>query len=98
VAVVLVTETAEQDLARLIAEHSLPQDTKKRVRERLRPLARFPAMGSPLEGRWSGSRFLLGPWRWMVIIYEYVDERDTVFVTTIQDSRRADSAPSSQSR
>ena len=96
-AVVLVTETAEQDLARLIAEHSLPQDTKKRVRERLRSLARFPSMGSPLEGRWSDSRFLLGPWRWMVIIYEYVDERDTVFVTTIQDSRRADYTPRSQS-
>ena len=96
-AVVLVTETAEEDLSELIAEQSLPQDTKKRVRERLRPLARFPSMGSPLEGRWNGSRFLLGPWRWMLLIYEYVDELDTVFVTTIQDSRRADSATSSES-
>jgi plasmid stabilization system protein ParE len=94
VAVVLVTETAAQDLSDLIAEHSLPQDTKQRVRERLRPLARFPSMGSPLEGRWNGCRFLLGPWRWMLLVYEYVDELDTVFVTTIQDSRRAVSATS----
>jgi plasmid stabilization system protein ParE len=96
-AVVLVTQTAEQDLSHLIAEHSLPQDTRRRVRERLRPLARFPSMGSPLEGRWNGSRFLLGPWRWMLLIYEHVEEIDTVFVTTIQDSRRADAATSYES-
>jgi len=90
-AAVLITETAEQDLSDLIAEHSLPHDTKERVRERLRSLARFPLMGSPLEGRWRGSRFLLGPWRWMLLVYVYVEERDTVFVTTVQDSRRADS-------
>jgi plasmid stabilization system protein ParE len=94
VPVVLVTETAAQDLSDLIAEHSLPQDTKQRVKERLRPLARFPSMGSPLEGRWDGCRFLLGPWRWMLLVYEHLEEIDTVFVTTIQDSRRADSATS----
>jgi len=97
VAVVFVTETANQDLSELIAEYQLPQETNKRVRERLRPLARFPSMGSPLEGRWEGSRFLLGPWRWMLVVYEYVEELDAVFVTTIQDSRRADSATSSES-
>lgn len=95
-AVVLVTETAANDLRDLIAEHSLPADTRKRVRERLQPLTRFPAMGSPLEGRWEGSRFLLGPWRWMLLIYEYVADLDTVFVTTVQDSRRADSATTAE--
>ena len=93
-AVVLVTETAQQDLTELIAEHLLPRDTRERVKKRLGPLARFPEMGSPLEGRWEGSRFLLGPWRWMLVVYEYVDEAGTVFVTTVQDSRRADSATS----
>ena len=93
-ATVLVTETAAQDLTELITEHSLPRDTRERVRNRLGPLARVPAMGSPLEGRWAGSRFLLGPWRWMLIVYEYVEESDTVFVTTIQDARRADSGTS----
>ena len=96
-AIVLVTDTAAHDLTELITEHSLPRDTRERVQNRLRPLARFPAMGSPLEGRWTGSRFLLGPWRWMLIVYEYVDESDTVFVTTIQDSRRADSAAGARS-
>lgn len=95
-AVVLVTQTAKQDLEELMEEHSLPQDTKKRVREHLRPLARFPLMGSPLEGRWEGSRFLLGPWRWMLLIHEHVESRNSVVVTTIQDSRRADSATSAE--
>ena len=93
-AAVFVTETAADDLTDLIAEHSLPADTPRRVREQLRHLTRFPLMGSPLEGRWEGSRFLLGPWRWMLLIYEYVADQDAVFVTTIQDSRRADSATS----
>ncbi len=93
-AAVFVTETAADDLTDLMAEHSLPADTPKRVRDCLLHLTRFPLMGSPLEGRWDGSRFLLGPWRWMLLIYEYVADQDAVFVTTIQDSRRADSATS----
>ncbi|MGK7311178.1 MAG: hypothetical protein ACN0LA_02980 [Candidatus Longimicrobiales bacterium M2_2A_002] len=40
------------------------------------------------------SRFLPGPWRWMLVVHEHVDESGTVFVTTIQDSRRANSATS----
>lgn len=96
-AVVLVPETASEDLSERIAEHRRPRHTKERVREHLRPLARFPLMGSPLEGRWAGSRFLLSPWRWMLLVYAHVEELDTVFVTTIQDSRRADSATSSES-
>jgi mRNA-degrading endonuclease RelE of RelBE toxin-antitoxin system len=95
-AVVLVTETAAKDLSELVDEHSLPEDTRERVRERLRPLGRFPLMGSPLQGRWTGSRFLLGPWRWMLLVYEYADEIDTVFITTIQDARRAESATNTQ--
>jgi plasmid stabilization system protein ParE len=90
VTAVFVTETAADDLKDLIAEHSLPADTPRRVRERLRHLTRFPLMGSPLEGRWKGFRFLLGPWRWMLLIYEHVADRDAVFVTTIQDSRTRD--------
>lgn len=99
---VLVTETAKEDLVNLIEAHSLPQDTSERVSRRLRPLERFPSMGSPLEGRWAGARFLLGPWTWMLIVYEYgegLDEYgeslDAVVVTTIQDARSADSATTS---
>ena len=62
-AAVFVTRTAADDLTDLIAEHSLPADTPIRVRELLQHLTRFPLMGSALEGRWEGSRLLLGPWR-----------------------------------
>lgn len=32
-------------------------------------------------------RFLLGPWRWMLIVYEYIELDDRVVVVTIQDAR-----------
>jgi len=91
---VVITETAQDDLRRIIRELGLPADSAGRVWEHLRPLARFPDMGSPLSGRWSGSRFVLGPWSWMIIIYEHLRDAEVVAVTTIQDARRAASATS----
>jgi hypothetical protein len=41
-------------------------------------------MGAELSGRWSGFRFLLGPWRWMILVYAYLEEHDRVVVVTIQ--------------
>jgi plasmid stabilization system protein ParE len=82
---VVVTPTAAEDLARLIVTHSLPADTTERVKRSLRPLADFPLLGAELEGRWQGFRFILGPWRWMVIVY-LVDE-EQVSVVTVQDGR-----------
>jgi hypothetical protein len=32
-------------------------------------------------------RFILGPWRWMLIIYRYEEASNVVFVLTIQDAR-----------
>jgi plasmid stabilization system protein ParE len=91
VAVVEVSAAAAEDLERLIRSHSLPADTKERVRRSLRPLARFPRLGAALEGRWAGFRFVLGPWRWMVIVYVYIEEDERVVVVTIQDGRSATS-------
>jgi len=82
---VVVMPTAADDLARLIVTHSLPADTSERVKRSLRPLADFPLLGAALEGRWQGFRFILGPWRWMVIVY-LVDE-EQVSVVTVQDGR-----------
>jgi plasmid stabilization system protein ParE len=82
---VVVMPTAAEDLARLIVTHSLPADTSERVKRSLRPLADFPLLGASLEGRWQGFRFILGPWRWMVIVY-LVDE-EQVSVVTVQDGR-----------
>ena len=84
---VVLAAAAAEDLERLILTHSLPSDTKERVKRTLRPLERFPLMGAELGGRWQGLRFVLGPWRWMVIVYGYVEDEDRVVVVTIQDGR-----------
>jgi plasmid stabilization system protein ParE len=96
VARVELSAAAAEDLDRLIYTHSLPADTKNRVRHRLRPLARFPLLGSGLSGRWSGFRFVLGPWRWMVIVYVHLEAEDRVVVVTIQDGRSSSPATSSR--
>lgn len=82
-----VSDAAAEDLARLIASHSLPADTRERVKRSLSALERFPRMGAELSGRWTGFRFLLGPWRWLVVVYVLFEEEDRVVVVTIQDGR-----------
>jgi plasmid stabilization system protein ParE len=90
-----LSEAAAEDLARLIATHSLPADTRERVRRSLRPLERFPRLGAELGGRWGGLRFLLGPWRWMILVYVYFEDEERVVVVTVEDGR---SARASESR
>jgi len=92
VARVELAEAAAEDLERLIRTHSLPPDTKERVKRSLQPLQTFPHIGAPLAGRWEGFRFLLGPWRWMLIVYEYFEDDDRVVVVTIQDGRSSRAA------
>jgi plasmid stabilization system protein ParE len=92
---VLVAPAAAADLARLITTHSLPVETSSRVRRSIEPLARFPLLGASLEGRWRDFRFILGPWRWMLIVYRYDDEADLVAVVTIQDGRTSSGPTSS---
>lgn len=79
-------------LEELIVTHSLPATTRARVRASLEPLASFPLIGSQLVGRWQGFRFILGPWPWMLLVYEYDEAKDLVGVATIQDSRSANAA------
>ena len=86
---VVVTPVALEDLERLIRTHSLPADTMERVGHSLRALERFPLLGAELEGRWSGFRFLLGPWRWMIVVYVYDATDDRAAIVTIQDGRAA---------
>ena len=86
---VVVMPAALDDLERLIRTHSLPVDTKERVRHSLRPLESLPLLGAELEGHWSGFRFLLGPWRWMIVVYVYDAAEDRVAIVTIQDGRAA---------
>lgn len=82
---VLVTPAAVEDLDRLIRTHSLPADTRERVRRSLRPLERHPLLGAALGGHWEGFRFLLGPWRWLIVVYLYDEADDRVAIVTFQD-------------
>ncbi|MGI8579181.1 MAG: type II toxin-antitoxin system RelE/ParE family toxin [Solirubrobacteraceae bacterium] len=88
---------AIEDLDALIRTHSLPDGTTMRVRESLRALERFPRLGPELHGRWEGLRFLIGPWRWLLLVYAFFPAEDRVVVVTIQDARSS-SAPLSPSR
>jgi len=94
VATVVLAEPAVANLDDLIVTHSLPASTRARVRASLEPLASFPLIGSKLGGRWLGFRFILGPWAWMLVVYEYDETKDEVGVATIQDSRSASAATS----
>jgi plasmid stabilization system protein ParE len=96
VATVVLSATAVANLDELITTRSLPATTRKRVRSSLEALAAFPALGPRLVGRWSGFRFILGPWQWFLIVYEYDDPSDQVRIVTIQDSRSARSARTDQ--
>jgi hypothetical protein len=95
VARVVVVPAAAEDLARLILTHSLPADTNERVKRSLRPLADFPLLGAQLDGRWKEFRFILGPWRWMLILYAFDEDHDVVSVVGIHDGR-AFQAPTSR--
>jgi hypothetical protein len=83
---------AVEDLDGLIRSHSLPPDTRARVARSLRVLERFPLIGPALPGRWEGFRFLLGPWRWLLIVYVFIEDEDRVVVVTIQDARSSSAA------
>lgn len=82
-----IARAAVQDLERLITTLSLPAQTRERVRRSLRPLAELPRVGAELTGRWDGLRFVLGPWRWMLLVYEQHEADDRVVVLTVQDAR-----------
>jgi hypothetical protein len=96
VARVELAVTAVEDLAGPIRTHSLPADTRARIVRSLRALERFPLMGPALSGRWEGFRFLLGPWRWLVLVYVFIESEDRVVVVTIQDARSSTAATPSR--
>ena len=89
---VLVTPAAVEDLDRLISMLSLPTDTLARFRRSVRSLERFPLIGAPLQGRWADFRFVLGPWRWMLVVYMYDPTLDGVAIVTVQDARSGSAA------
>lgn len=78
----------------MIITHSLPDDARARVRCSLRLLERFPRVGRELPGRWRPFRFILGPWRWLLILYLYNESTDVVLVATLQDAHSSSAAAS----
>ena len=91
---VVVTERAQTNLRTMIRTHSLPPTTRERVRLAITPLAAYPQLGPRLVGRWAHLRFVLGPWPWMLIVYQWDEAADTVVVVTIQDARSSRAATS----
>jgi plasmid stabilization system protein ParE len=88
VAEIVVSPAAADALARLIVTHSLPADTKERFRRSVRPLAEFPRLGRALQGDgYDGLRFILGPWRWLLVVYEYDEAANRVAIVAVEDAR-----------
>lgn len=88
---VRVTASAVEDLALLVASHGLPSDTGRRVARRLRALREFPLLGRALGGRYEATRYVLGPWPWLLILYEFREAPDEVVVLAMLDARSATS-------
>lgn len=89
---VVVTPRARRDVDDAIATLELPADTWARVVRSLRVLDSFPLAGPELEGRWAPTRFVLGPWSWMILLYRFDAAADELFVLAMHDARSATSA------
>lgn len=83
---------AVRSLDRLIRTHILAEDTRKRVRHSLQPLEDFPLLGPALGARRQDLRFVLGPWRWMIVVYAYFEDEDRVVVVAVEDGRSSAAA------
>jgi plasmid stabilization system protein ParE len=88
----IVTPRAERDVEEAIADLGLPADTWTRIGRSLRLLEDFPLAGRALEGNWSATRFLLGPWPWMILLYRHDEPSNRVFLVAAHDARSAMSA------
>jgi plasmid stabilization system protein ParE len=89
---VVVTPRAVADLRGLIDGLGLPANALVRVQRALRMLERFPLAGRALTGRWEGTRFVIGPWPWMILVYVHDSDDDAVYVVAVHDGRSASAA------
>lgn len=77
-------------LRRLAATGDLPADTLERVARACLLLADFPQMGRSLGRRDGDVRVLVGPWDWLLVIYEWFSDAELVVIVGIHDARAAD--------
>lgn len=87
-----VSAAAVAQLDDLIESRSLPANSKDRIGRLIEPLGRFPLSGSALQGRWTGYRYVLGPWNWLIIVYFYEPDENRVIVVSFHDSRSSAAA------
>lgn len=80
----------------MMTSRQLPADTRERVRRSLSQLETFPLAGRRLIGVWRAFRLILGPWPWMLVIYQYDETTDTVTVFAIHDARTGSAATSAR--
>jgi plasmid stabilization system protein ParE len=81
------SEQAVRSLDRLIETHSLPADTRARLMRSVRPLERFPLLGPAVHARGHELRFIVGPWRWMIVVYAHFEGEDRVVIVSVEDGR-----------
>lgn len=93
---VVVAQRARTDLSHLITSRQLPTDTRERVRRSLSQLETFPLAGRRLLVGWRAYRLILGPWPWMLLIYQYDERTDTATVVAIHDARTGSAATSAR--
>lgn len=91
---VVITPQVRQDVDEAVAVLNLPADTWPRIARALRILETFPLAGPKLEGQWVSTRFVLGPWPWMILLYRYDEPSGRAFVVAMHDARSATSARS----
>jgi plasmid stabilization system protein ParE len=91
VAQVIVTPQARRDVDEAVSALNLPGDSWARIARSLRVLETFPLSGPELVGRWARTRFVLGPWSWMILLYRYDESSDRVYVIAVHDGRSAGS-------
>jgi plasmid stabilization system protein ParE len=93
----IVTPRAERDVEEAMANLNLPTNTWARIGRPLRLLEDFPLAGRELEGDWSETRFLLGPWPWMILLYRFDEGSNRVFLVAVHDARAAISPTAARS-
>lgn len=88
---VIATPQMRRDVEEAVSVLRLPADTWVRIARSLRRLEDFPFAGPELGGRWAPTRFVLGPWSWMVLLYRHEESSDRVYIVAMHDGRSATS-------
>jgi ParE-like toxin of type II ParDE toxin-antitoxin system len=87
-----VTRQARDELRSLIETRQLPADTGERLSRSLLLLEEFPRAGKQLAGVWRDCRALIGPWRWLIVVYMYIEPEERVVVIAFHDARTSEAA------